>query len=347
MAVKYQDYYKILGVDRNASQKEIREAYRKLARKYHPDVQPPDKKEEAQEKFKQINEAYEVLSDPEKRKKYDHLGHNWQHGENFSAHQQGPFGGERTGFRDFSDMGGGFTFSFGEGGGGGSAFSDFFRAFFGEDIFGEGTRGGTGRAHRPRRGIDAEAELEVTLEDIFHGREKHLQFAVQDLCSQCSGTGLSGRNFCNTCGGTGQVADVKTVKLKVPPDAREGKKIRLKGQGGVAAPGGEPGDLYLKIKVLPHDIFRLNGDDLEANLVVYPWQAALGDKVPFETLEGTVRVKVPPRSHSGDKMRLRGKGMPRKGGEHGDLYLKIIIDIPHDINPEEEELYRQMAQNKQ
>lgn len=343
MSVKFQDYYKILGVDRNATQKQIREAYRKLARKYHPDVQPPEKKEEAQEKFKQINEAYEVLSDPEKREKYDRLGHNWQHGEDLSGYQQGPFGRTGRGEKGFSDLGG-FTFSFGEGQGA-SAFSDFFRTFFGEDIFGEGKQGAA-HGYRPRRGIDAEAELEVTLEDIFYGREKQLQLAVQDLCSQCSGAGLSGKSFCNVCGGTGQVADVKTVKLKVPPDAREGKKIRLKGQGGTAEPGSEPGDLYLKLKISPHDTFTLKGDNLEAELVVYPWQAALGDKVSFQALDGTLRVQVPPRSHSKDRMRLRGKGMPRKDGSRGDLYIKIIIDLPQEIDPEEEELYRQMAKNQ-
>lgn len=346
MAVKYQDYYKILGVERNATEKEIRNAYRKLARKHHPDLQPPEKKEEAEKEFKLINEAYEVLRDKDKRARYDRLGANWEHGDDFNAYryyQQGqPGAGWRQTTQDFGDGFEGFSFSFGGEQGAGS-FSEFFESIFGS-AFGSGTAGRTSRrTRRPRRGLDVEAELEVTLEEIYEGREKQIQFSLQDLCGQCGGSGHLGNSFCSLCGGSGHVSELKTIKLKVPRDARNGKKIRLKGQGGEAEPGGERGDLYLKVKVLPHPRFTLNGDDLEAKLTIYPWQAALGDKVNAPTLDGTVRVTLPPRTHNGHKMRLRGKGMPRKDGSHGDLYLQVNIDIPDEIDAQAEELYRKLA----
>ncbi len=355
MAVKFQDYYKILGVDRNATEKDIRDAYRKLARKYHPDVQPPEKKEEAEKKFKQIGEAYEVLKDSEKRAKYDRLGPNWEHGDEFASHQQqygqqqqqygpGDFEGMR---RDFGGDFEGFSFSFGgDDGGRASSFSDFFEAIFGQGFArgGTGTRTSSSRARRPDRGLDIEAELEVSLEDVYQGREKQFQINLQDLCDQCGGTGLLGRSLCSVCGGSGQIPETKTIKVKIPRDARDGKKIRLKGQGGEAEPGGEKGDLYLKLKIAPHPVFSLNGDDLEANLTVYPWQAALGAKVNAPTLEGSVRVTIPPRTHTGHKLRLKGKGLPRKSGVSGDLYLRVVIDNPKEILPEEEKLYQQLAE---
>lgn len=345
MAVKFQDYYKILGLERNATEKDIRNAYRKLARKHHPDLQPPDKKEEAEKEFKMINEAYEVLKDKEKRSRYDRLGANWEHGDEFNAHQryqqqQRPGNGwsqAAYGSGDFD----GFSFSFGGEEGAGS-FSDFFESIFGGAFTGGG--GATRRSRRPRRGVDVEAELEVTLEEIYQGREKQLQFSMQDLCDKCGGTGQLGNSFCQACGGSGHTSAAKTIKLKVPRDSRHGKKIRLKGQGGDAEAGGERGDLYLKIKVLPHPLFTLKGDDVEAKVTVYPWQAVLGGKITAPTLDGSVRVTIPPQTHNGHRMRLRGKGMPRKGGGHGDLYLQVNLDIPAKIEPEAEELYRKLAE---
>jgi len=346
---RFQDYYQILGLERNASEKDIRNAYRKLARKYHPDLQPPEKKEEAEKKFKQINEAYEVLVDPEKRAKYDRLGPNWQHGDDFSAYREAyqgtGTGAGRTAWRDvhFDEDLGGFSFTFG-GERGDSSFSDFFETLFGGGFGTEDMRRAR-RTTRPRRGLDVEAELEVTLEDIYHGREKQVQFALQDLCSQCGGTGQLGNRFCSTCGGSGHTAETRNIKLKIPSHARDGKKIRLKGQGGEGEPGGERGDLLLKVKVQPHPVFTVKGDDLEAELVVYPWQAALGEKVTATTMDGPVKVTVPPRTHSGHKLRLKGKGLPKKDGVRGDLILRVSVDIPRDISPEEEELYRKLAQS--
>lgn len=344
MAVKFQDYYKILGVERNASEKEIRNAYRKLARKHHPDLQPPEQKEKAEKEFKMINEAYEVLKDKDKRERYDRLGANWEHGDEFNAYQQyrGQQGAQRGRTnQDFGDFEG-FSFSFGGDQGAGS-FSDFFESIFGGAFTGGGG-GANRRTRRPRRGMDVEADLEVTLEEIYEGREKQLQFSLQDLCEKCGGAGQLGNSFCSACGGSGHVAATKTIKLKIPRDARSGKKIRLKGQGGDAQPGGEKGDLYLKIKVLPHPRFTLKGDDLETSVTVYPWQAALGGKITAPTLEGSVRVSIPPGTHNGHKMRLRGKGMPGKTGGNGDLYLQVVLDIPAKIEPQAEELYRKLAE---
>jgi len=349
VAVKFQDYYKMLGVERNATEKDIRNAYRKLARKHHPDLQPAEKKEEAEKQFKMINEAYEVLKDKEKRSRYDRLGANWEHGQDFNPYQyyqqQGQPGGagwrqtaQDFGNRDFE----GFTFNFGDERGAGS-FSEFFASIFGGGFAGTGRRT-TQRANKPLRGVDVEAELEVTLEEIYSGQEKQLQFSLQDLCARCGGGGQLGNNFCSTCGGSGYLSETRTIKLKVPRDARNGKKIRIKGQGGDAEAGGERGDLYLKIKVTPHPRFRLSGDDLEANLTVYPWQAVLGDRIKVPTLDGSLLVKVPPRTHSGHKMRLRGKGMPRKDGGYGDLYLQMALDIPGEIEPQAEELYRKLSE---
>lgn len=336
--VKYQDYYKILGVDRNSTPEEIKKAYRKLARKYHPDTQPEEKKEEAEKKFKEINEAYEVLSDPEKRKKYDRLGANWQHGDDFTSYKQQWTGQDFSNFdREFD----GFSFSFGRGG---TSFSDFFEAFFGQDLFNEEMKTSTKTRQRPSRGQDIEAELEVSLEDIYFGREKQFQINIKDLCDQCGGVGYVGNSFCSRCGGSGQAAKNKTLKVKIPKDARDGKKIRLKGQGGEAS-GGQKGDLYLKLKTVQHPKFKLRGNnDLETELKIYPWQAILGDKVTVPTLEGNIKVNIPPKTHNGHTLRLKSKGMPDKKNKKGDLFLKIIIDIPKEIKPEEEELYRKLSQ---
>jgi DnaJ-class molecular chaperone len=327
----------------NATEKDIRNAYRKLARQHHPDLQPAEGKEKAEKKFKLINEAYEVLRDKEKRARYDRLGANWKHGDDFQAYQgqQQGWPGTGAGWKTSQGFGGefdGYTFSFGGGADAGS-FSDFF-----ESIFGGGFAGAKHRPRRPRRGVDIDAELEVTLEEIYGGQEKQIQFSLQDLCKQCGGSGQVGNSFCPTCGGSGQVAEAKTIKLKVPRDARSGKKVRLQGQGGDAEAGGQRGDLYLKIRVLPHPRFELSGDDLEARVTIQPWQAVLGDKIMAPTLGGSVRVTIPPRTHSGFRLRLRGKGMPRRDGGYGDLYLLVVVDIPDQIGPRAEELYRKLAE---
>ncbi|MFZ5634737.1 MAG: DnaJ C-terminal domain-containing protein [Bacillota bacterium] len=321
MAVTYQDYYEILGVGRNATEKEIKAAYRKLARQWHPDLHTGKDKAMAEEKFKQINEAYEVLSDPEKRAKYDRLGSNWRAGQDF---------------RPPPDMGD-FQFYTGTGAGG---FSDFFEILFG----GGSPFGRTARAARrgPLRGQDVESELELTLEEAYRGGEKSLQLSTREVCPVCGGDGYNNNSFCNRCGGTGLTSETKTLSVKIPPGVRDGSRIRLKGQGGEGLNGGPRGDLYLKVRLLPHPTYKVQGNDLETEVVLRPEQAVLGGQVTVPTLDGPVEMKVPAGIRAGKRLRLRNKGLPAHGGR-GDQYVRVIIDIPGHLTAEEEQLYRQLA----
>ncbi len=321
MSVKFRDYYEVLGVSRDATEKEIKSSYRKLARKHHPDLHPGEENV-ASEKFKQVNEAYEVLSDPEKRQKYDRLGERWQDGEelNYESRPEGVRFHSATGQ---------------------SGFSDFFETIFG------GMGGGFGsRPFRetPQRGADIEAELELTLEEAYRGGEKALNLNVRGACSHCGGSGLKGQNFCPACAGTGEQVGQKTITVKIPPGTREGTRIRLRGQGGEGSQKGRKGDLYLRVRLLPHPVFTVKGDNLESELTVYPWQAALGAKMDATTLDGHVTVTVPPGTNSGRRLRLRGRGLPAKNETRGDHYLKILIDNPRDMSPDEKELYSKLAE---
>ncbi|MDA8441549.1 MAG: DnaJ domain-containing protein [Peptococcaceae bacterium] len=303
MAVKFQDYYEILGIKRDATPKEIKTAYHKLARKWHPDVHSGKDKETAEEKIKQINEAYEVLSDPEKRGKYDRLGANWQMGEEFQAPPHA----------------GGYEFRTGGGASAGD-FSDFFEAMFGGGggaNFGDPFARSGRRARRgPMRGDDIDAELGLTLEDVHRGAEKSLQLNLGD--------------------------QVKTLTVKIPQGIADGGRIRLKGQGNPGYNGGERGDLYLQVHIAPHPLYKLQGTDLEVEISVRPDQAVLGAQVNVPTLDGQVSMKVPSRARSGQRLRLRGKGLDSKSGP-GDLYVRIKIDIPDNVTTEEEQLYQQLA----
>lgn len=294
------DYYEVLGVQKGASEDEIKKAYKKMAIKYHPDRNPGDK--EAEEKFKEVNEAYEVLKDPEKRRLYDQLGPNWQHGQQF----QGAPG--------FENM----HFDFGGQGFDSSGFSDFFETLFG-GAAGRGGRGSQfgpdpfgGFSARGRRGRDVEAELSLSLEDISRGGKHSVS--------------LQG----------------KTLEVNVPPGIREGAKLRLAGQGG-PVPGGTPGDLFLRIRYLPHPTFRVDGENLQCDVPLTPWEAALGAKVAVPTLEGAVELTVPPGSSSGRKFRLRGKGLG-SGTGRGDLLARVMIRVPAELGTEEREAWEKLAQ---
>ncbi len=335
MSVKFQDYYELLGVSRSATDKEIKAAYRKLARKHHPDLHPANEKKEAEEKFKRINEAYEVLKDPDKRSRYDRLGSNWKNGQDFQSSPD--MGGAR--YYNASDFGGGGGFEGFEAGG----FSDFFNTFFGGG--GAGARPGTGgrTAHRgPVRGEDLESEIELTLEEAYHGVTRSLRVSGSAVCPACGGTGSKDRNFCSQCGGTGSVADEKTLDVKVPAGVKEGSRIRLKGQGGSGLGSAPKGDLFLKVRLRPHPLFKLKGNDIEVDAVIRPDQAVLGDRIPVKTLDGTVNVKVPPGSRSESKLRLKGKGFPLKDKAHGDQYVRLMINVPSDLSAEEKALYEQL-----
>src|SRR5882672_7624787 len=285
MAGNTKDYYEVLGIKRGASDDEIKKAYRKLARKFHPDLNPGDKT--AEEQFKQLQEAYDVLSEAENRKLYDQYGENWRAVKaGAGVPPPGWEGGQRTaggappGGFDFSD------FDFSGVGGGGFDFGDLF--------------GRAGRsARRSSRGHDVEAELELSLEEGHRGGRRTLQLQAAEICPTCNGSGVRDSQPCPTCGGAGQVLRPKTIEVNIPAGVREGSTIRLAGQGGAGLNGTQPGDLYLHIRLRPHPVFTMRGDDLEVELPIAPWEAALGAKVEAPTIDGKVELTVPPGAQAG------------------------------------------------
>jgi curved DNA-binding protein len=291
--VKFRDYYEVLGVSRGATPDEIKRAFRKLARQHHPDLAPPAERAAAEERFKTINEANTVLSDPEKRARYDRLGADWEHGQDFSPPAGGASPGAPAG--EWTDLGG-------------ADFSDFFEALFGRGAGRSGRRGGT--VSFP--GHDVEAELLVTLEESLRGGRRTL--------------GLDGR----------------TLDVQIPAGVREGTRIRLAGQGMRGTGGAPAGDLYLRVRLEPHPRFRVAGDDLEMDLPLWPWQAMLGAELSVETPDGVVTLRVPPGAQAGRRIRLRGRGLARPGGERGDLFAVVRIVIPESPTPAEREAYEEL-----
>lgn len=333
MAVKTRDYYEVLGVGRGASDGDIKTAYRKLARKHHPDLNPGDKA--AEERFKELQEAYDVLSDAEKRKLYD------RHGENWRVAQQGggtpPPGWERAqaGGGGGGPQAGGFDFSGFDFGGGAGGF-DF------EDLFVRVGRG-RGGGRRTSRGSDVEAELELSLEEAHRGGRRTLQMQAAETCPTCQGTGVTSDNkTCPTCGGAGQVLRPKTVEVNIPAGVRDGQTLRLAGQGGAGANGVPDGDLYLRIRLRPHPVFNVRGDDLEVELPVAPWEAVLGAKVEVPTIEGKAEVTVPAGAQSGQRLRLRGQGLNKRKGGRGDEYVRLKIVVPKEPSDEERRLFEEL-----
>ncbi|MBW1980043.1 MAG: DnaJ domain-containing protein [Deltaproteobacteria bacterium] len=311
MAVKFQDYYEILGVKRDASQDDIRRAYRKLARKYHPDV---NKDRNAEEKFKQVNEAYEVLKDPEKRKLYDQLGPDWKAGQDFKP----PPGWENVHF-EFRRGPGAEAFDFGHG------FSDFFEALFGQGMGG----GGAARARHSVwavPGQDHEAEISISLEDAYRGATKTITLQTHEVDEK------------------GYLRPVNhTYQVRIPPGTTDGSRIRLRGKGGEGVAGGPPGDLYLKVNIEPHPRFKVDGHDVLVEVPVAPWEAALGATVKVPLIDGSVSLKIPAGFQSGQKLRLRGKGLPKKGGGRGDLLAQVKITVPKRLTAKEKELFSELA----
>ena len=316
MAVKYKDYYEILGVSRTATQEEIKTAFRKLARKYHPDV---NKAAGAEDKFKEINEANEVLSDKEKRSRYDRLGSAWQNGEEFTP----PNGWGHSGGRPGGVTGAEF-----------SDFSDFFESLFGGNFNPRGGAGGFGgRGGGARRGVprdvpgeDQEYRIHIPLEDAMRGAERTIGMEVQEL-------GEDGRVHTRR----------RNFDVKIPKGINTGQKIRLSGQGSPGTGKAPPGDLYLTVELDPHDKFRVDGHDLHTDLAVAPWEAALGAKISLQTLTGELSISIPPGTSSGQKLRLRGKGLPNPRGEDGDLYAHIRIMTPKTLSKKEKDAWEKLA----
>jgi curved DNA-binding protein len=335
---KNRDYYDVLGVKRDASEDEIKKAYRKLARKFHPDLNPGDKS--AEEQFKVLQDAYDVLSNSENRKLYDEYGENWRAVKagagapppGYESSQRAPGGGgPRAGGFDFND----FDFSRFRSTGTGPEGFDIF-----EELFGGGY--GRGRTTRGGRGRDVEAELELSLEEAHRGGRRTLQMQVAELCPTCGGSGVKEGKVCDTCGGAGEVVRPKTIEANIPPGVRDGSTLRLRGQGGAGSNGNEPGDLYLHLRIRPHPVFTVKGDDLEVELPVAPWEAVLGAKVEAPTIDGKVAVTIPHGAKSGQRLRLRGQGMNKRQGGRGDEYVRLKIVVPKEVSAEERHLYEEL-----
>ena len=325
--MKFQDYYEVLGVSRDATEEAIKKAYRKLALKWHPDQHQGDGKESAEAKFKQVSEAYEVLSDPEKRQKYDRFGENWQHGQEF---EPGP--GQRTMSREE------FEAAFGGSGG----FSDFFQEMFGGQ-FRQDFQGGPRRHPRyAHRGADVSAELRLAIGDAIRGGKRNFEIPARKGCPSCGGTGFLGNHVCPSCAGVGQVHERRTVELKIPDAVRDGLTLRLKGLGE-AGNGGENGDLHLTVRLENDDTYRLLGKDIEARVPLTPWEATGGAKVDVRTARGVVTVTIPPDSRAGKRLRLRGQGLANGRGGHGDCQVVIEIDLPKNLGEKQKALLRKLA----
>ncbi len=307
--MEYKDYYKILGVEKSATESDIKRAYRKLARKYHPDMNPGDKK--AEERFKEINEAYEVLSDPERRRKYDMLGSSYSEWQRrggapggFDWSQWTTPSGVRVEYGDLSDL-------FGQGG-----FSDFFNTIFG----GMGSRAqAAGRGGIRMRGQDMEQEVEITLEEAFRGTTRILQ------------------------------KDGRRLEVKIPPGASTGLKVRVAGEGGAGLGGGPAGDLYLVVRVLPHALFEVDGANLRCELPLPLYTAVLGGELTVPTLGGEVKLKIPPETQSGKTFRLRHQGLPhvRQPNERGDLLVKVRVMIPQKLSAAERKLFEELRRMRE
>lgn len=358
------DYYQILEISKNATQEEIKKAYRKLAIKYHPDKNPGDKS--AEEKFKEISKAYEVLSDPNKRAQYDQFGH-----EAFTRSGAGRAGGGFSSY-DFHDPFDIFREVFGANGGG---------SFF-DDLFGNPRSRRSSNA--PRDGADLRFDLEIDFEDAVFGTEKKIRIPKMETCPDCNGTGCakgSGRktcpycggrgqtsitqgffsirqtcphcegtgqvidNPCKTCNGSGLVSTEKTLKIHIPPGVDTGSKLRVAGEGEGGIKGGKPGDLYVIIHVRPHEIFKRDGQDVICELPIDFTTATLGGVVEVPTVTGKAKLKIPEATQNGAVLRIKGKGMPSlKGGQRGDQFVKIFIEVPTNLNSKQKELLRQFAE---
>ena len=308
MGVEFKDYYEILGVPRTASAEDLKKAFRNLARRYHPDV-AKDKKV-AEEKFKEINEAYEVLGNPETRSRYDTLGAQWKQGADFQ-----PPPGWNGGGRGAGRHGAGPEFEFG-----GTGFSEFFEQMFG----GRGGFAAGGEPGRARRGADVEGEIAVTLDEVLKGSVRTITLRASDP---------------RTGGDTSQ-----TFKVRVPAGVQDGQAIRVAGKGGGGHGGAASGDLYLRVRIVSHPDFRVIGADLETDLDLAPWEAALGATLPVPTLEDPVTIRIPPGSSPGQRLRVRGRGLPRgASGERGDLHVSLNVAFPRELSEEERNLWSRLA----
>ncbi len=357
------DFYEVLGVDRNASQQEIRKAYRRLARKYHPDVNPGDKA--AEQKYKEISQAYEVLSNPEKRKQYDRFGRQWQQAQ--AAGQPGA--------QDFRT----FVYQYG----GPGTFADIFGDIFGDIGFDIGRRRSRQAQRQPQRGQDIYHQIPVTFAEAMRGANKTLTLTIADRCPECDGLGGKAET-CPTCGGSGvsqqgggifgfasacpqcqgsgevitetcprcrgggEITRTRNISVKIPPGVKSGHKLRLAGEGGRGFRGGPNGDLILEVEVQKHDFFQRDGDDITIEVPITFIEAVQGATVTVPTVNGKVELKIPPGTKSGQKFRLRGQGAPKLGSnDRGDQYVIVSISVPKRLTRKQRQLIEELAETWQ
>jgi len=329
MAIEYKDYYAVLGVKKDASAEEIKQAYRRLAKQHHPDLHQSKDQAQATAKFKEINEAYEVLSDPEKKAKYDQIGPGWDAAQESAPPPGG--GAARHGVRT-----GGQEDSF-------EGFSSFFESLFG-DAGGQGFGRGEAFQGASRRGQDVEAEMALSLEDALRGGDKRISILAPALCPACRGAGRQGNRFCPACAGVGEARQERSITAHLPKHIRDGMRLRLRGQGSPSSRGEGPGDLFLRIRLLPHPTYKVSGSDLETTVTVMPWEAFLGAEISVPTPEGPIRIRIPAGTHSGRRLRIAGKGLGKEDGSRGDLHAVARIDIPDRTDDRMERLYQELRE---
>ena len=319
------DYYTTLGVARAASQQEIKKAYRRLARQHHPDINPGNK--EAEARFKQINEAYEVLSDKKKRAKYDRYGEQWQHAEQFEQ-------AEREASRQsYARPGGASGFRFASGN---------IDSLF-DEILGGGAGGGFYRRQAARRGQNLESPIEITLEEAFNGTKRTISLQLEEACPTCRGSGRIQNLACGTCQGSGDVPGIKRLEVKIPAGAANGSRVRLAGKGQPGLSGGPAGDLYLSVSVRKHPMFERLGDNLHVEVAVQLTTAVLGGEVQVPTLKGKLALTIPAETQNGRVFRLKGQGIPHlSSAARGDLLAKVNVIVPTKLSSAEKDLFRQL-----
>ncbi len=331
--MKFVDYYEVLGVARDADAEGIKKAFKKLALKWHPDRHAEGERATAEARFKQVNEAYEVLSDPEKRKRYDRFGQNWEHGQEFTP----PGGGRTMGREEFENLFGGRR--------GGGGFSDFFSSLFG-DLYADQARGPRRHARYAQRGADVRAELPLPLAEALRGGKQTFEVPARVGCPQCGSVGFVGEHVCPSCVGLGHLTQRRRVELKIPEDLRDGLVLRLRGLGEEAEEGGEPGDLHLTLRLVPSADHRLQGADVEADVPVAPWEAIFGAEVEVRTARGVARVKIPPDTRAGQRLRLRGQGLSDGRGGRGDFHAVVRLALPEPLDERQRELLAELARGE-
>lgn len=363
MPVAFKDYYAVLGIPRTASETEIKSAFRTKAREFHPDANPNDPT--AEDKFKEVNEAYEVLSDAEKRKMYDRFGEDWQryrdagidpndttfnrgtgrttYRTNATSSQDDDFekwftgGGAPSGSWEWTESGG-----YRESGG---RFSDFFDLLFGNDDRGGRT---STRANRPARGEDLEVHADITLQEAFEGTHRKLTVNSPEYCKTCSGTGMARGASCPTCNGTGQVSRTKTLEVRIPQGVKTGSRVRISGQGGPGISGGPNGDVYLLINVIPDSRFKMDGRNIRTEIEIPLYTALLGGEAIVPTLTGKIALRIPEGTQNGRVFRIRGKGMPERGkSPAGDLLVTVQVNLPIDLSDDEKQRFAELRDMRQ